>query len=139
MSRIRRIGLRPDPPGGWPLDQILVGVATLRTLRELSRSPTPLRPWDFSLQTGVSPQGTADALKRLLELGLVAEHPSSEAGRASRYRIEKSHFLREPLGWLFAAERDEVQKLAREARRNVIARDGSAKRGSESAPRGPRG
>jgi len=120
VSRIRRIGLRPDPPGGWPLDQVLVGVATLRTLREVSRRSVPLRPWDISLQTGVSPQGTADALKRLSGLGLVAEHPSSEGGRASRYCIEESHFLREPFGRLFAAKRDEVQRLAREARRNAL-------------------
>ena len=35
MSRVRRSGLRREPPDGCPLDQIFVGVATLRTLREL--------------------------------------------------------------------------------------------------------
>ncbi len=128
MSRIRRIGLTPDPTGGWPLDHILVGVATLRTIRELYCHPESLRPWDLSLRTGVTPQGTANALKRLRELGFVAEHPPRETGQAFRYRLDRSHFLREPLGWLFSAEEDEVKRLAREARlaaRGFAPRDGT--------------
>jgi hypothetical protein len=116
MSRIRRIGLTPDPPGGWPLDHILVGVATLRTIRELFCHSESLRPWDLSLRTGVTPQGSAYALKRLCELGLVAEYLPREAGQAYRYRLDEGHFLFKPLGRLFSAEEKEVQRLAREAR-----------------------
>ena len=31
----QRRGLRPEPEDGWPLDRLLVGVGTLRTMREL--------------------------------------------------------------------------------------------------------
>ena len=119
MSRIRRIGLTPDPPGGWPLDYILVGVATLRTIRELYCHSESLRPWDLSLRTGVTPQGSAHALKRLCELELVAEYMPREPGQAYRFRLEKSHFLFKPLGWLFSAEEDDVKRLAREARHGI--------------------
>jgi hypothetical protein len=113
MSKIRRIGLTPDPPGGWPLDHILVGVATLRTIREMYGRPAPLRPWDLSLRTGVTPQGSAYALRRLCKLGLVAEYMPREAGEAFRFGLDRDHFLFESLGWLFRAERDEVKRLAR--------------------------
>jgi len=70
VSKIRRIGLRPDPPGGWPLDKVLVGVATLRTLREVFlQRGVDLRAWDVTQSCGVSPQGAADALDRLARAG----------------------------------------------------------------------
>jgi DNA-binding transcriptional ArsR family regulator len=116
VSKVRRIGLTPDPPGGWPLDRLLVGVATLRTLRELFRQDRPQRPWDLAMRTGVTPQGTANALERLRELGIVDAYDPREPGEAVRYRLAESHFLIEPLGRLFHAEREEIRKAARAAR-----------------------
>lgn len=99
MSRIRRIGLRREPPGGWPLDGVFVGVAILRTLRELYRQEDAApRPWDLSLWSGVSPQGTVNSLRRLEAVGLVkALHPSA-------FTFHRSHPLYPPLTDLFRAE-----------------------------------
>jgi hypothetical protein len=68
VSTIRRIGLTRDPLGGWPLDHLFVGVATLRTTRELFFQDYALRAWDLALRTGVTPQGTTDSLRRLERL-----------------------------------------------------------------------
>ncbi|MGH7558589.1 MAG: hypothetical protein ACREMD_12580 [Gemmatimonadota bacterium] len=107
MSRIRRIGLRREPGGGWPLDQLFVGVATLRTTRELflQRSWSPHRPWDLALWSGVTPQGSADSLERLNRLGLVTMLPSGRAGHAPWFRLDHSYPLIGPLAELFEAER----------------------------------
>lgn len=114
----RRRGLRRDPPGGWPLDRLLVGVATLRTTRELfildpewsNGSP---RAWDLSLRTGVSPQGSADALERLRRLGLVHVLDPTRPGRAPGHRIDWVHPLATPLARLFEAERIMVHRRTR--------------------------
>jgi hypothetical protein len=123
VSIIRRIGLTRDPPGGWPLDRLFVGVATLRTTRELCSHVYPLRAWDLSLRTGVSPQGSANALERLHQLGLV-EECIGEPWEASWFRLDRSHYLFQPLAELFAVERDACRqalaaerKAWREARR----------------------
>ena len=104
MSRIRRIGLTPDPPGGWPLDRLFVGVATLRTTRELFRQAQWMRAWDLSLRTGVTPQGSADALVRLDRLGLLEVVPSWTSGYAPEFKIDQSHPLTKSLATLFHAE-----------------------------------
>jgi len=106
VSKIRRIGLRPDPRGGWPLDKVLVGVATLRTLREVFlQRGVDLRAWDVTQSCGVSPQGAADALDRLARAGLVETIPSPGPGYARSYRLDPSHPLAPSLGELFSEER----------------------------------
>lgn len=105
-----RLGLRPEPAGGWPLDALLVGVGTLRTLRELFRQfdrscPEPLRAWDVALWSGVTPQGSIKAMDRIHEAGLVSVHPPDRPWRAVRYRLEPDHPLVAPLGRLFETER----------------------------------
>lgn len=96
-----------EPLEGWPLDHVLVGVATVRTLRELfTQAVGPngytVRAWDLGLCTGVSPQGSANSLERLRRAGLVRAYPSPP-GCAPRYGFV-DHPLLDPLGRLFAAE-----------------------------------
>lgn len=110
MSRTRRRRSLRDPPGGWPLDRLLVGVATLRTTRELFRQAREWpadcpRAWDLALKTGVTPQGSALSLERLHRSGLVHAVPSDRPGRADGYRLDRSHPLAKPLARLFEAER----------------------------------
>lgn len=108
----RERGLRLPPGGGWPLDRILVGVGTLRTLRELALRHGPygypaegiLRPWDVALWSGVSAQGASDCLKRLHRAGLVAELPRESPGAAHRYRLNRNHLLCPSLIGLFQRE-----------------------------------
>lgn len=110
VSSIRRKGLRREPTGGWPLDELFVGVATLRTTRELFRRerepfPGPQRAWDLALWSGVSIQGSANSLERLSRLGLLKVFPSDRAGHATAFRLDQTHPLVEPLARLFQAER----------------------------------
>lgn len=128
MSRIRRVGLTRDPPGGWPLDGILVGVATLRILRELCARGDWHRPWDLHLRTGVSPQGAADSLVRLEGAGLVKAGTRNVPDEATWYGLAHDHDLVPALGDLFATE----ARLVREWRRAAL----SARRsGTGSAAR----
>lgn len=108
--RSRARGLRRVPAGGWPLNEVLVGVGTTRTIRELilHRSDTTveaLRAWDVGLWSGVSAQGAAGCLERLHRAGLVAELPPDRPWRARRYRLETDHPLYRPLARLFQVER----------------------------------
>lgn len=110
-----RRGLRGRPPGGWPLDRILVGVAALRTTRELFQlrprfGSEPLRAWDLALWGGFSPQAAQRTLKRMEELGLAHLEPPSRPGRARRYRLVADHALAPPLARLFQAERHLVPR-----------------------------
>lgn len=107
--RRKRRGLRRRPIGGWPLDELLVGVATLRTTRELFRqsersSSSPPRAWDLALWSGVTPQGSADALERMEKVDLVTRIPSRFNYRADAFRLDRGHPLVDPLAGLFAAE-----------------------------------
>lgn len=113
MSRIRRRGLAWEPDDGWLLDRLFVGVATLRTTRELfrrkaGRQRRPPRAWDLALWSGVTPQGSADALESLHRVGLVAWVPPFRPGDAASFRLDRGHLLAEPLADLFAAERAAV-------------------------------
>ena len=110
MSRVRRKGLAWEPPDGWPLDRILVGVATVRTIRQLIREEqephgrVPNRPWDLALWSGVTPQGTANSLKRLEREGLARSYPAPP-GHARPYRFDRRHPLASEFRWLFEEER----------------------------------
>jgi hypothetical protein len=110
MSRVRRSGLRREPPDGWPLDQIFVGVATLRTIRELftlegGPGVYSNRAWDVALWSGVTPQGSADSLDRLHRVGLVKCFRPERIGQARSFRLDRDYPLAAPLARLFAAER----------------------------------
>ncbi len=126
MSRIRRKGLRKEPTGGWPLDKVLVGLATLRATRELFRQGwdgAAVRPWDVALWCGVSPQGATNALERLHQIGLLAKLPPGSWWGGPRYRLEREHPLYDGLSSLFADERDvaaayeRIRRSREEARR----------------------
>ena len=125
MSGIRRIGLTRDPPGGWPLDNLFVGVATLRTIRELFCHSRVLRAWDLSLRTGVSPQGSANSLERLRKMGLVAAY-KGDPGEARWFRLDGEHYLVEPLGSLFAVEWAACRDGIEAERRARLKRGGSS-------------
>lgn len=104
-----RKGLRRVPRGGWPLDGLFVGVATLRTTRELFQQAKEWprdapRAWDLALWNGVSPQGSADALERIERVGLATALRPRHPGRAPGYRLEWRHPLARPLAGLFKAE-----------------------------------
>jgi hypothetical protein len=102
-----------EPAGGWPLNHVLVGVGTLRTLRELYRrqhassfpDPDPVRAWDLAQRAAVTVQGAANSLERLEEAGLVQAFPPRRHGGAARYRLDPSHPLVPPLDRLFRTER----------------------------------
>lgn len=115
MSRLRRIGLRREPPDGWPLDRLFVGVATLRTTREmfLQGYARSLRAWDLALWSGVTAQGSAEALARLRRLGLVAVFPPDGPGHAPRFRLDPDYPLLAPLAALFEAERAACRGIIR--------------------------
>lgn len=113
-----RRNLRGETADDWPLDQLLVGVATLRTIRELFQQDGepfwyPPRAWDLAVWSGVSPQGSANALKRLERLGLATAQPSDRPWRAPGYRLDWNHPLVMPLARLFAEERAMVQARRR--------------------------
>jgi hypothetical protein len=114
MSRIRRKGFRREPEGGWPIDEMFVGVATVRTIRELFRREAQfgdaVRAWDLALWSGVSPQGSANSLERLERLGLVQVTFPGSAYQAKEYRLDPAHPLYGPLARLFDAERWAAQK-----------------------------
>jgi hypothetical protein len=130
-----------EPIDGWPLDRILVGVATVRTIRELLwQCVTPhgyaVRAWDLSLCSGVSPQGSANTLERLRREGLV-DVLRSDPGSARRYALVE-HPLLEPLGWLFSDERKAYPDVIRPALRPDPSRL-SLSRPDPSRPNSPRG
>lgn len=106
---------RRGPPGGWPLDRVLVGVGTLRTMRELFHrqrgpAPNPLRAWDLALRTAVSVQGAADSLRRLEREGLLEVFPPADPGGAARYRLDAMHPLHASLAHLIETERRMVPR-----------------------------
>lgn len=88
-----------------------MGVATLRTLRELiglEGSPGAAfthRAWDVALWSGVTPQGSADSLDRLCGVGLVKGYRPERAGLARSFRLDREHPLTAPMVRLFEAER----------------------------------
>ena len=110
------MGLRRVPPGGWPLDRLFVGVATLRTTRELflqsgPSHPEPLRAWDLYLWSQVTPQGSADSMNRLAKLGLVTVVKPGRQRHAPQFALDPSHPFIPPLTALFAAEISLVRRL----------------------------
>lgn len=116
---MRRRGLRLDPPNGWPLDRLLVGVGTLRTLRELLRldrewSSEPVRAWDLALRTGVSTPGSGKALDRMDRLDLVRVVSPARRRHAATFRLNRDHPLAVPLDRLFGAERAAYRVTRRE-------------------------
>lgn len=121
----RRSDTRWEPAGGWPLNHVLVGVGTLRTLRELyrrqhsSHSPDPdlVRAWDVAQRAAVTVQGAANSLERLEEAGLVQAFPPRRCGGAPRYRLDPCHPLVPPLGNLFRTEKRMVPRHRPYARR----------------------
>lgn len=121
MPGTRTRGLRPDPIDGWPLDDVLVGVATLRTMRELFRQHGEApregpRAWDLALRSGVSAQGAADSLERLERAGLVRELARERPWRAHGYRLKRHHPLVAPMRRLFEAERSVARRRDRRYR-----------------------
>lgn len=121
MGTSRGRGLRRKPEGGWPLDDILVGVATLRTIRELFRQndETPLsrpRAWDLALWSGVTPQGSANSLERLERAELVRALAPERPWRAPGYSLELSHPLTTPMMGLLEAERSMIHRRRRRRR-----------------------
>ena len=92
------------------MNHVLVGVGTLRTMRELFRRQVgvgrfPLRAWDVASRIPVSLPGAANSLERLERVGLVEALPPRRPGGAPQYVLDPSHPLVEPLSDLFAVER----------------------------------
>lgn len=110
FQRESRRGLAAVPESGWPLDQLLVGVATLRTTRQLLRPSGALRggsvrAWDIALWSGVTPQGTRYCMERLECAGLIRQVARGKSWHAATYRLVERHPLVRPLSGLFMAER----------------------------------
>ena len=117
-----------------------MGVATLRTMRELFRYRYSVRAWDLSLRTGVTPQGSANSLERLHGLGLV-EQCVSDPWEASRFRIDSGHYLFDPLADLFQAEYDACRSafVAERRARSEAKRRRRSRRGGAGGPGAPAG
>ncbi len=120
--RRRRGGLGWEPYDGWPLDRLLVGPGTVRTIRQLfhedrPHAPGAYRAWDLALCSGVSPQGTADALDRLWMAGLVERVCPRRSGDAASFRIDWEHPLTEALARLFWFEEAAFRRRPRGLRR----------------------
>ena len=97
--------------------------------------PDAQRPWDLHLRTGVSPQGSADALMRLARIGLVDVLPSRVPGHADWFQLASSHYLLKPLGNLFAAEDAAVRSTIRALMNPVAAkRDEPSGHGGSGPP-----
>lgn len=109
FQRDRR-GLSPYPVDGWPLDTLLVGVAIIRTLRQLlgtRRGPMQdrsIRAWDVALWSGVTPQGSRHCMERIADAGLLRSVAPAKSWHAATYRIECGHPLVGPLATLFRVE-----------------------------------
>jgi len=69
-----------------------------------------LRAWDLSLWSGVTPQGSTVVMRRLAEAGLVHQLPPARHGQAVRYRLDRRHFLSDPLARLFELERRQFSR-----------------------------
>lgn len=110
FQREPRRGLAATPESGWPLDQLFVGVATLRTTRQLLRLSGgalrggSVRAWDIALWSGVTPQGTRYCMERLERVGLVRQVAPGKSWHATTYRLVERHRFVEPLLTLFRAE-----------------------------------
>lgn len=115
MSRTRRRGLGQEPPGGWPLDEVLVGVGTLRTIRELIRQDRrsggeAARAWDLALWCGITVPGATKSLERLHGASLVTRVPPDRTWRAAAYRLNTAHPLVPPTTALLEAEAGMVRR-----------------------------
>lgn len=113
-------------------------MATLRTVREFVRldaewSRAGIRAWDACLMNGVSPQGAADAMKRLARAGLAEVLPRERHWKAVRYRLVREHPLAIALDDLFAAERATVAPAERARRRETMLRLRAERRAREQA------
>ncbi|MGI9039488.1 MAG: hypothetical protein ACR2GQ_11620 [Gemmatimonadota bacterium] len=115
-------GLAHEPAEGWPLDRVLVGVATLRTLRQVVRphrlreaNVDWVRAFDISLWSGVTPQGSRHAMERLRSAGILKTASRAHFGRAERFMIDAYHPLTRAFETLFEAEQRAL--AARRARR----------------------
>lgn len=109
IGRPRIRGPRAIPPGGWPLDDLFVGVVTLRTMREMFARDRvhPGRDWRpsrLSLRVAGSLRGCTKATRRLERAGLLEGLPPTEYGRARSYRLDRSHPLVDELAGLFRSE-----------------------------------
>lgn len=105
-----RRGLSPYPVDGWPLDSLMVGAATTRTLRQLfgprggPLRDAPIRAWDVALRSGVTPQGCRHCMERIADAGLLRPVAPAKSWHAATYRIECGHPLVGPLATLFRVE-----------------------------------
>ena len=98
------------PEGGWPLDELFVGVVTLRTVREMfsRQRDYPKRDWrayDLFLRIDASLPGCAKAARRLARAGVFESLPPADHWAACSYRLDPTYPLLEPLRDLFFAER----------------------------------
>lgn len=118
-------GLAYEPVEGWPLDRVLVGVATLRTARQLLRphrlrdaNVAWVRGWDIAMWSGVTPQGSRHAMERLRSAGILKTASRASYHQAERFMIDAYHPLTRALELLFDAERRtvSVERASRGAR-----------------------
>lgn len=102
----------------WPLDGVLVGVGTLRVLRELfcphiGPIGTPVRAWDVSLWCGVTPAGVTRAFERLEGASIIELARPATRERAATYRLRSDHPLYRRFGELFTTERATAPRTPR--------------------------
>ena len=111
----RRFGrLARTPEDGWPLDDLFVGVVTLRTVREMlareRHSPgSDWRAYDLYLRIDASLPGCTKAARRLASVGVFESLPPANHWSACSYRLDPAYPLLAPLRSLFFAERGLVR------------------------------
>lgn len=106
------------PEGGWPLDDLFVGIVTLRTVRELlareRRYPgSDWRAYDLYLRIDASLPGCTKAARRLAGIGVFESLPPADHWSACSYRLDPTYPLLDPLRDLFFAERRLVRARSR--------------------------
>jgi hypothetical protein len=69
-----------------------------------------LRAWDLSLWSGVTAQGSSEALERLQGSGLVKAYQPDGPGHAPRFRLAGDYPLLRPLTILFEEEQACVRR-----------------------------
>lgn len=91
-----------------PTSTLLATPGSVRVLRELLESETPLPVRSLADRTRLSPQAVRNTLAALGEGGLVEELGQ---GRSRLYRVDVGHPLYLPLGALFQAEAERFETV----------------------------
>lgn len=102
-----------------PLNRILGTETSVRVLRVLADTQTPLSKPEVARRAALNPSGVRRTLDDLIECGIVE---AVGAGSQRPVRLRRSYPLAQPLEQLFRAERNRVDEFYRALRSSVVER-----------------